>query len=202
MKKLMIVFLILMISILSATQLKVIYEKILKEYEKINTFEATLIQDNYWAEIDLQKESAGKIYYNLDSLYITYLPPDEQQLYIHENTLIVHDIKSKQVIFMDKSDFYIRPQEIIKEFWKDSEKELLEETSEYSRIYLERSGEKFDIWINKDYLITQVMISDEEGNTVSYQFCDEKINRELPVGIFKPEFPENTNIIDNRTIGE
>ena len=186
---------------LSADQLDDIYNQIINEYSKISSFEATLSQENYWSEIDRTKSTSGKIYYNTDSLYITYDPPDEQELFIQGNSVIMHDKKSGQAIYMDKGEFLIRPLHIIKSYWNDSEKQIISTQDDLTQLLINRSDE--DIMISlKAGLIRSLLITDKDKNYVKYQFLDEKINPKLPKGIFVPVFPENTNIIHNRTNGE
>ncbi len=201
MKYLMIFSLLLLLVNLSASQLDDIYNNVIAEYGKINSFEAVLNQNNFWSEIDLTKTATGRIYYNSDSLYINYLPPDQQELFVLGNTVIVHDIKGNQAIFMDKGDFFIRPVEIIKAYWADSDKEFISSSANSTQIVLKKDQEEILISL-KNGLIFSVQITDKDNNSVSYQFSEEIINGDLPKGIFTPDFPENTNIIDNRSNGE
>ncbi len=201
MKYLLIISLLIFAVYLPASQLDDIYRNVITEYSKINTFEAVLNQNNFWSEIDLAKSASGRIYYNSDSLFITYLPPDEQELFVLGNTVIVHDIKGSQAIYMDKADFFIRPVEIIKAYWTGSEKELISSIDDSTQILLKKDQEEILISLQNG-LIFSVQITDKDNNSVSYQFSEEIINGELPKGIFIPDFPENTNIIDNRSNGE
>lgn len=186
---------------LSADQLDDIYNQIVEEYSKITSFEATLNQENHWSEIDRTKSTTGKIYYNTDSLYISYDPPDEQELFVQGNTVIMHDKKSGQAIYMDKGDFLIRPLDIIQSYWNDSEKQLLPVQDDFIMLLIKRADEEIIISLRSG-LITSLLITDKDNNSVKYQFLNEKINPVLPKGIFIPVFPENTNIIDNRINGE
>lgn len=77
------IFLLLLVTIqLTCSQLDDILQLVHNRYAVINTFEAVLLQENYWSEIQMTREATGKIYYNSDSLHISYQPPDAQQLYI------------------------------------------------------------------------------------------------------------------------
>jgi len=200
--KISLILLLLISSLyLSADQLDDIYNQIIDEYSKISSFEATLSQENYWSEIDRTKSTTGRIYYNTDSLYISYDPPDEQELFVQGNTVIMHDKKSGQAIYMDKGEFWIRPLGIIKSYWNESEKQLLPVQDDFIMLLIKRADEEIIISL-KSGLITSLLITDKENNSVKYQFLDEKINSEFPKGIFIPKFPKNTNIIDNRINGE
>ena len=201
MKKVILFILLTCILYLSATQLEDIYQQVTARYSAITTFEAVLSQENYWAEIDRTKAASGKIYYNNDSLFISYLPPDEQELYVHGNTVIMHDQKSGQAIYMDKGEFFIRPVEIIKAYWQDSEKQLISSQDNETQLQLIKDNEEILISLNNG-LVISVFIKDENNNSVKYQFSQEKINAELPENIFIPAFPDETNIIDNRLNGE
>jgi outer membrane lipoprotein-sorting protein len=201
MKKVILLILLTCSIYLSAAQLDDIYQQVTARYSAIKTFEAVLNQENYWSEIDRTKAASGKIYYNSDSLFISYLPPDEQELFVHGNTVIMHDKKSGQAIYMDKGEFFIRPVEIIKAYWQDSEKQLISSHDNETQLLLNKDNEEILIGLNNG-LIISVLIKDENNNSVKYLFSQEKINAELPDNIFIPAFPYETNIIDNRLNGE
>jgi outer membrane lipoprotein-sorting protein len=193
---------LIMLSALAANAdiLQRTYESVLKRYEGIKTYEADLVQDNYWSEIEISRSSRGRIYYNADSLYIKYLPPDEQELYIYGNTVIMHDPGSGQAVYMDKNDFKVKPVDIIREYWQTSEKEITE-NEETLEILMKKDEQRILVSIKDDQII-RLEIRDEQGNAVSYRFEEEKINQRLPAGIFLPDLPLETSIIDNRTKGE
>ncbi|MCF7911045.1 MAG: hypothetical protein K9M99_00830 [Candidatus Cloacimonetes bacterium] len=201
MKKVILFFLLTWVIYLSASQLEDIYQQVIDRYSAVTSYEAVLNQENYWSDIDRAKTASGKIYYNSDSLFVSYLPPDEQELFVHGNTVIMHDKKSGQAIYMDKGDFFIRPVEIIKAYWQDSEKRFLPSQNNETRLLLNKDMEEIVISLNNG-LITSVLISDENSNSVKYMFSQEKINGKLPENIFIPAFPKDTNIIDNRLNGE
>lgn len=197
-----IIFLLLLVTIqLTCSQLDDILQLVHNRYAVINTFEAVLLQENYWSEIQMTREATGKIYYNSDSLHISYQPPDAQQLYILDNTLIVYDVDSKQAIYMDKEDFFIKPLEIIDEYWQQSEKQVLSQKGKHYELLLKKEEETLQIKID-DGLIKEVMVADPDSNMVKYKFEQEKINQSLPSGIFTLDLPYETNIIDNRNKGE
>lgn len=196
------IFILLLLSIcLYAEQLDDIYAGVLDYYSRVKTFEANLFQENYWLEIDTQKSSSGKLYFNNDSLYINYSEPDEQQLYVLNNTVIMHDKHSNQAIYMDKSDFDIKPVDVITSYWQTGSKRLIQAENDEVVIAITKDDQKLQVILRKN-LIIKITITDDNGNRVSYQFTDQKINKPLPQRIFTPDFPANTNIIDNRNHGE
>jgi outer membrane lipoprotein-sorting protein len=199
-KYLMIITVLLISLTIGATELEELYKMVISNYDNIITYEAELEQSNYWSEIDVSKSSSGKIFYNSDSLFISYLPPDNQQLFVTGNTVIMHDPNTSQAVYMDKSDFYIKPIQIIKSYWQDSQKKLIDD-SDAEMILLVKGDEELTIIID-NYLIKSVAIKDITGNSVTYKFSNERINHKLPNNIFTPDFPDHTNIIDNRMMGE
>lgn len=197
----LLIFIILSISVSIYADLESLYADVVDFYSKILTFQAEINQDNYWKEIDMQKESHGMIYYNADSLYINYKEPDNQKLYILGEVIIIHELRTSQAIWMDKGDLELKPEEILKQYWIFGNAELISESGKNKIIRLISENDTIEVML-ENLFIRSLEIIDEEGNSVKYTFGNECINCKLPEKIFKPQIPEHTNMIDNRNKGE
>jgi len=200
MKKTIICLLILLITTVLMADLDEIYSNVLTHYRGISTFQAELTQENYWKEIDINKTSQGMIYYNADSLRISYSEPDKQQLYVLGNDILIYEPANSQAIWMDKGDFKIKPVEIMISYWENSEVALISQSGDLAVISLTSSEETIEIVIDNNF-IKSVRVADKAGNYVNYTFAAELYNKSLPAETFIPQLPRETNVIDNRIGG-
>ena len=185
-------------SLFADDQLETIHANILITYSNIKSYEADLIQRNYWKELDIVKRSEGKIYYNTDNFLMKYSEPAGQLLLIKRDTVTMYDAASHQALISNDMQTELRPVKLISEYWDISQKELIENDSISFRIRLVTpDSQQIEVKI-KDFLITEFTVIDIDNNSVTYNFSNEKINKNLPENIFEITLPEGTNLIDNR----
>ena len=178
--------------------LETIYEQVLINYSTIYTYETIFTQVNYWEEIDVDKTSEGKLYYDKEKLLMAYSQPVGQKLLVNENSMTMYDPVSEQAIISDKIELELRPDKLISHYWDMSEKELLDQFDDTIKIKLLTPEEEKIIIIISNKFITEFNIVDKNQNYVIYKFSDIQINKELPDSIFELILPEGTSIIDTR----
>ena len=90
--------LFLMASLFADEQLEDIHKKISINYSNIKSYEATFQQENFWKELDIIKQSEGKMYYNTDHFLMKYSEPAGQLLLIKKDTVTMYDAASHQAL--------------------------------------------------------------------------------------------------------
>ena len=178
--------------------LESIYEQILIKYSTIDTYETEFVQENYWNEIDVNKTSEGKLYYNKENLLMEYSQPDGQKLQIKENSITMYDPITEQAFISDKVDIELRPDKLISHYWDMSEKKLIEEYEDTIKIQLLTPESETILITISNNMVVEFNIVDINKNFVIYKFSDILINKGLPENIFELNFPENTSVIDTR----
>ncbi len=196
--KIILIFLFLTISLFADEQLEKIYDNILITYSNIKSYEADFTQQNYWKELDVSKQSNGKIYYNTDCFLMKYNEPTGQLLLIKKDTVTMYDTASQQALISNDMQTELRPMKLISEYWDVSKKELIKSDSISFRIRLITPDKQQIVVQVQDFLITEFTIIDVDENSVTYKFSNEKINKNLPENIFEITLPEGINIIDSR----
>ena len=174
------------------------YESILITYSTVYTYEAKFIQENYWAEINIDKISEGKLYYDKENLLMDYSQPDGQKLLINEEYMTMYDPIADQAMISDEFDIELRPDKLISHYWDISEKEIIDKFDDTIKIKLKTPQEENIIITISNKLVTEFNIVDENGNFIIYKFYNIKINEGLPENIFELTLPESTNIFDTR----
>ncbi len=196
--KLLLLFLFPTLLIANDKNLETIYEQVLINYSTIYTYETIFTQVNYWEEIDVDKTSEGKLYYDKEKLLMAYSQPVGQKLLIEENSITMYDPVSEQAIISDKIELELRPDKLISHYWDMSEKELLDQFDDTIKIKLLTPEEEKIIITISNSIITEFSIVDNNKNFVIYKFSDIQINKALPNSIFELTLPEDTSIIDTR----
>ncbi|MEA1972589.1 MAG: outer membrane lipoprotein carrier protein LolA, partial [Candidatus Cloacimonadota bacterium] len=115
--------------------------KILKKIEEnydTKTFSANFSQTNFWSEIEVEKVSNGKMFYNKEKLILNYSEPVGQQLLLEGKNLSIYDKESNQlsVTKVDNAISKIKPIEIIKYYWQKSEVSISESENMLTAILL------------------------------------------------------------------
>jgi len=175
-----------------------IYEDILLTYSTVRNYEADFEQENFWIQMDVDKVSKGKFYYDNDHLLMDYSEPKGQKLLINNKQLTMYDPANKQIVITDEFNIELRPAQLIAHYWDVSEKKIIDQYD--GTIKLELSipeAETVNITI-VDKLLKELTLIDPNGNFVMYKFSKIKINEALPDNIFNFVIPEDANVIDTR----
>lgn len=175
-----------------------IYEDILITYSTVYTYDAIFKQENYWSEINIDKISEGKFYYDKENLLMDYSQPEGQKLLINKEYMTMYDPIADQAMISDEYDIELRPDELISHYWDISEKEIIDAFNDTIKIKLKTLQEEDIIITISNKLVIEFNIVDENGNFVIYKFYDIKINEGLPENIFELTLPDSTNIFDTR----
>jgi len=175
-----------------------IYEDVIITYSTIYTYEAEFKQENYWAEINIDKISKGKLYYDKENLLMDYSQPDGQKLHINKEFMTMYDPIAGQAMISDEFEIELRPDKLISLYWDVSEKEIIDQYDNTVKIMLKSPQEEDIIITISDKLVTEFNIVDENGNFVIYKFSNVNINNALPENIFELTLPDSTNIFDTR----
>ena len=178
--------------------LDTIYSDLQKKYKTIKSFQADFEQVNFWKELDVEKKSLGKIFYDKNFLLLDYSEPAGQKMLIDTLAVTIYDSTSNQALISDKIDTELRPDKFIALYWNDSEKKILENSDNFSKVELvSETGEKIEVKI-KHNLIVGFTFFDDAGNYVKYEFQNIILNKSIPAEIFRINLPEDVNIIDRR----
>ncbi len=180
-----------------AEELEDIYQSIVITYSKIKFYEADFEQENYWKELDITQTSQGKIYFDMDNFLMQYFQPEGQFLLIRNDIVTMYDAASNQAMITKNMDIELRPLNLITDYWEHSSKKLdFAEDDLIKLTFITQNADQISI-VLENHLLAELLILDENGNFVLYKFKNEKINKDLPIGIFEIDLPEDANLIDN-----
>ncbi|NLO44201.1 MAG: outer membrane lipoprotein carrier protein LolA [Candidatus Cloacimonetes bacterium] len=201
MKKIKLVLLILFAMSLGANTTE-LYQKMNARYQKINSFEADIIQTNHFAAMDKNIEYKGKFYFQKDRLLLSYSKPMRQRLYIANEKAELYEESSKTLfksaILPEFSQ--MNPIDILQEYWGKSDVSILSKGKNTTKVQLkphnDRQFAKITAVLDESGLARELSYDDKSGNTVHYRFESIKINRGISPDIWKFSYPKDTRIIE------
>ena len=184
---------------LTALDLDMIYDNIIEKYQAIETYQADFVQENYWSELEVNKISKGKVYYNKNYFLLSYSNPEGQFLLLSDNILTLIDLESNQMLITDNINQELRPDKLIISYWQNSIINFLLSADKYLIMLniVTELGDSISVQLN-DYLIKEFSFTDSSDNCVTYKFSNALLNMELSDSFFVLKIPEDIDIIDNR----
>ena len=168
--------------------------ELMNKYDRIETFQADFIQKNSWAAMDKQIESSGKIYYDNENLILKYYKPDIQEMKVTNDKIFIFDSKMNKLMISKNTNIQLKPVDLLRQYW-DISTIYITESNEGFLVKLVYSGGKVEALI-EDYYIQDVILYDQQGNSVSYQFRNMKLNENLPENIFEMNIDDSVEVID------
>lgn len=199
-------FLIVLIVLLSLSMLKSVevedtYLAVMNAYEKIENFQADLIQTNTFKAEKIEIESKAKFYYQSDRIKISYSEPQEQTILMNGLAVKFYDKTSNTCVEMwDKDNtISLNPLFIIDKYWKYSDKKMTDEDTILKlslRPLQENEFKTILVEISKEnYFITMISYEDPDGNIVNLKFNNINTDTEIPEDTWRLNLPEDVNYI-------
>ena len=204
MKKLSLVAALILFFIgLSAIGPDALYKKMEKTYGSLSSFQATLKQENHFAQIGKSISYNGNIYFSKGRMVIRYEKPAFQRLMITGGIVELYDQSSKTVFRSRMRPEFgkMNPVEILQLYWKKSKVSLKEDKKNLCQATLTPFSDplikSLSAEINtKTGLINNLSYSDANGNKVKYSFSGIKTNAVIPSSVWQYSYPKNTQVVE------
>lgn len=194
---------LLVLTAMPAVTLNEHYQKMLSAYAKLNTWQAELSQTNYFKEADTSLKSSGAFYYQKGEVCIRYHKPNEQVLMIRDKRVTVYDKSSNIVVksALITSVQSLDPVEIVKTYWKSSEKTLSSDTGKQAVISLRPKSDKQirEILVTLDSrtgYVNKLSYTDPQNNSVEIAFTKMQINKPIPASVWKLDLPPGVQVFE------
>lgn len=194
---------ICLISVLQADKVDDTYQRMLKGYSKLSSWQAVINQTNYFNQTQTTLKSTGIFYYQNKKIAIKYNKPNEQSLIIKDGALTMYDKNSNAVIKsrLTTAVQSLNPVEIVKTYWQKSEKVVLQSTgqSDVLSIKPKKDEQIKDIRVTVNHntgLISKLIYLDKQGNSVTVTFSKMKVNKSIPDTIWTLKYPKNAQVFE------
>ncbi|OQY39530.1 MAG: hypothetical protein B6226_01670 [Candidatus Cloacimonetes bacterium 4572_65] len=206
--KLILIMLVITISLVGMS-VSDYHAKIVATYDAIESYSADINQMNHFVELDIKRESVGKIFYNDENLLLSYTSPQREKilfkglqisLYQPEEAILIKTIADSSVVSLNLK-------ELINQFWSDEVVSIVSEENNVTKLLLDLSInnssvsqiEKIYLYLNRDsWLVEAVSYSDKTGNLVTIEFSNIKLNAPLKSDLWHLDIAKDTQVIDYR----
>lgn len=198
---------LLIASSLTAIESGELYQKLINKYNKIETFQANIIQTSYYSEIDYTNVSQGKIYNNSDKIFIEYTSPKVEKISLADNIVKIYQEEDDRLIltYADSSFATLNIKYLIERIWNDETLTVTENDSLYVvNVLLTEDNaianiDNVEFSIDKtEMLVQRVRYQDDLANEVDVLFTNIILNALIKDELWEIKTTEDTQIIDYR----
>ena len=113
---------------------------------------------------------------------------------ITKDKIYIFDPGMNKLMISKNTNIQLKPVELLRQYW-DISTIYITESDEGFLVKLEYSGGRVEAFI-EDYYVQDVVLFDLQGNSVSYQFRNMKLNETLPENIFEMNIDDSVEVID------
>ncbi|PKN72921.1 MAG: outer membrane lipoprotein carrier protein LolA [Candidatus Cloacimonetes bacterium HGW-Cloacimonetes-3] len=197
------VLLLLCVSGISAITTDALYKKITATYGSFSTFQASVKQDNYFAQIKKSISYQGNIYFTRGRMVIKYDKPNVQRLMISDGMVDLYDAQSKTVLRSRMRPEFgkMNPVEILQVYWKKSTVRVLSSKGTISEVSLKPYDDPLIVSMtatinHKTGLVQTLSYTDASDNKVTYSFSAVKTNVSIPNSVWKFTYPKDVQVVE------
>ncbi len=180
-----------------------LYQRISTTYSGLSSFQASVKQTNYFAQIKKSITYQGNIYFTKGKMVIKFEKPNIQRLSISGGTVDLYDAQSKTVLRSRMRPEFgkMNPVEILQVFWKKSTVRILSTKGNFTEVSLKPFDDPMITGLtatinNKTGIIQTLGYSDASSNKVSYSFSGIKTNSGIPAAVWKFTYPKGVQVVE------
>ena len=202
MRKLLLIFLVIVISPLLALEANEVLNKTIKRYKDMNSFYAEFEQTYCDEEAGICQRYEGRTYFMKPNFFRMEID-DPEQIYVGDSaSLWIYMPSEKRVIrqSLQQIPFQISPDALFENYEADYDAEILSSDDDHYEISLEPKDEtdiyrKMTVKIqNNTFEIIGISILDEAGTESKFDFSDVEINKKISRDKFRFSPPEGVQV--------
>lgn len=180
-----------------------LFKKISSTYGGLSSFQASVQQTNYFAQIKKSISYQGNIYFTKGRMVIKFDKPNTQRLSISGGTVDLYDAQSKTVLRSRMRPEFgkMNPVEILQVYWKKSTVRILGTKGNFTEVSLKPFDDPMITGLtatinHKTGLIHTLGYSDANSNKVSYSFSGIKTNARISESVWKYSYPKGVQVVE------
>lgn len=179
------------------------YQKMLKTYGSLTSWQAEIVQANVFGESHATLHSTGSFYYQKGKICIRYKKPNEQYLLVKDGKVTIYDRSANTAVrtSLASSIQSLNPVDIIKSYWGRSKRSIKRDSGFTVSLSLKPYKDEqireiqFDLDKETGYVI-QLTYFDHQDNVVNIVFNKIKINPDIPASVWKLPIPPDVKIME------
>lgn len=193
---------ILMALSLSAVKQGELYQTISAAYQSISSYQATVQQSNYFADLKKTINYSGNMYFTPGRLLVHFDKPTTQRMLIEKGKFTLYDAGSNTIYTSEIVDQYRRmnPLELLQLYWAKSTVSVSKGKGELMNVELKPKKDAMLASISasvngKTGVIQSLSYKAHSGNTVKYGFSNIKINQGIAESVWQYSYPKDAQRI-------
>ena len=193
---------ILMALSLGAVKQGELYQKISAAYQSISSYQATVQQSNYFADLKKTVKYSGNMYFTPGRLLMHFDKPTTQRMLIEKGKFTLYDAGSNTIYTSEIVDQYRRmnPLELLQLYWAKSTVSVSKGKGEIMNVELKPKKDAMLASISasvnsKTGVIQSLSYKAHSGNTVKYSFSSIKINQGIAESVWQYSYPKDAQRI-------
>lgn len=192
-----------------------IVEKVQTSYAKVNTLEASFVQDSFVSSLEVSELSSGQVWFSKPGrMKWLYARPEEQTFIVRDETLWLYQKRENQLLIDDFRNVLISDLPVAflmglgslsRDFKLTKACEGIEgAVLEFVPAAKTQAGENqslksFKLLVSADYFPKGAKVSDIGGNTTAILLEDRKLNTSIEDQTYAGQFPRGADINDRRS---
>lgn len=197
------IVLLAMLCSLGAITTTEVHGKLQGAYKNIQSYQATVVQTNYYPQLKKSITYTGKMYFSGGRMLMHFTKPSLQRMHIENNMLTVYEELSNTIFTSEIQPQYGRmnPLEILQLYWDRSQVKITAERKTEVDITLTPQKDPTMVSLGatintKSGHILKLSYKDTAANSVSYSFSDIKTNAAIPASVWNFSYPKDAQRIN------
>ncbi len=198
----LIILLITLLASLGGISTKDLYKKLSTAHGSISTYQASVVQSNYYPQLKKTISYSGAMYFSGGKMLMSFTKPSVQRMLIDGGMVQLYDAQSNTLFKGEIMPQFGRmnPLEILQLYWDRSTVSITSQKGDIVSVSLKPVKDPMlktlSASVNsKSGLVQSISYADTGGNSVSYSFSGIKLNGAIPASVWKFSYPKNVQII-------
>ncbi|MBW6513857.1 MAG: outer membrane lipoprotein carrier protein LolA [Candidatus Syntrophosphaera sp.] len=187
----------------AATSSSDLYAKLRSAYQSLKSFQAEVLQSNFYPQLNKAISYDGKIYFTPGRMLMSFTKPSVQRLKIEAGRVELYDASSNTLFRTDMLPEFGRmnPVEILQLYWTKSSVTVTSEDKNSAGVKLVPAKDDLvrtlSATLNKNSgIVSKLSYTDRGGNSVTYTFTNIKLNGSIPESVWNFRYPEDVQVVE------
>lgn len=187
----------------AATTTGALYAKLQSAYKGLSSFQADVLQSNYYPALKRSISYRGKIWFTPGRMLMSFTQPSVQRLLIQNGRVELYDASSNTLFRSAMAPEFgkMNPVEILQLYWSKSTVSLVSEDKSSASVKLvprqDALVKSLSATLNKNSgLVGKLSYTDKSGNSVTYNFSGIKVGAGIAASVWNQAYPKGVQIIE------
>ncbi len=179
-----------------------LYTKLQSAYKSLSSFQAGVLQSNYYPQLKKTISYSGKIYFTPGRMLMSFDKPSVQVLKIADGKVELYDASSKTLFKSAVQPQFgkMNPVEILQLYWTKSTVTVTSQSKTAASVKLVPKQDDLVTSLAATLnpasgIVSKLSYTDKSGNSVSYSFTGIRLNGSIPSSVWAQNYPKDVQVI-------